>query len=235
MRKKQVAVPEHPVEQQLATADAQHPLRRLAIEILEALDEQMGHSRNFPKGEAWYAAEDRIVERLTKLNAASNMVTPEVLNRRFRRALEVITSTLDWLANGGLKQAGKQERIRDIKNTLHTMRDLGHHTLSLDQPQGTRRKVAVREGRDSTMPSFQITLVESQTVLSTYRVDAENMDEALATLAENGNREECVDGETLENTFMRFRCIWDPGTGEERPVTDEENKQLLKEGFIAGV
>lgn len=85
------------------------------------------------------------------------------------------------------------------------------------------------------MTRFQITLVETQTVLSTYRVEAENMDEALATLAEHGNCEDYVDGETLANTFLRFKQVWNPDTGERLDVTDNQNKQLLGESFIAGV
>ena len=217
----------------LSTADAQHPIRQLAIEILETLDAQMGHPKNFPKNEAWYAAEDRIVERLSRLNTVSEAVAPETLNKRHRRALDVISSTLHWLVNGGQKQAGRPERMRDIKDTLRTLRDLGNHTLSLDQRIRSKKR-RTRSGK-ATMPSFQITLVESQTVLSTYRVDAKNMDEALAILTENGNCEDCVDAETLENTFLRFRCIWSPDTGEERPVTDEQNKQLLGEVFVAEI
>lgn len=83
------------------------------------------------------------------------------------------------------------------------------------------------------MSKFHITLVERQTVLSTYAVRADDMDSALKRLAEDGRGEEYVDSETLESTFLRFKQICNPVTGERQDVTEDQNKHLLGEDYVA--
>jgi hypothetical protein len=85
------------------------------------------------------------------------------------------------------------------------------------------------------MPNHRVTLVEVETLLSTYDVDADSADDALKALALNGNMYARLDAETLEYRFVRFKQVWNPETGDQRDVTNEENKQLLGEGFDAGV
>ena len=83
------------------------------------------------------------------------------------------------------------------------------------------------------MPNYRVTLVEVETLLSTYDVEADNPDEALKALAENGNIYARLDAESLEYKFLRFKQVWNPDTGERKDVTDEQNKQLLGEDCIA--
>jgi hypothetical protein len=85
------------------------------------------------------------------------------------------------------------------------------------------------------MPNFRVTLVEIETLLSTYDVDAESADDALRELALKGNMYARLDAETLEYKFVRFKQVWNPETREQRDVMDKENKQLLGERFDAGV
>ena len=85
--------------------------------------------------------------------------------------------------------------------------------------------------KEAIMPNYRVTLVEVETLLATYDVDAESADEALKALALNGNSYARLDADTLEYTFVRFKQVWTPGAGVRRDVTDEENKQLLGENF----
>lgn len=89
-------------------------------------------------------AETKQLDTSAKITAAF-AAAPQDPGTRIRRALEVITDTLDWLVKGGQKQAGRPERMRDIKEALRTLRDLGQHTLSLDKPKLPRRKTAARQ------------------------------------------------------------------------------------------
>jgi hypothetical protein len=84
------------------------------------------------------------------------------------------------------------------------------------------------------MPNIRVTLVEVETLLSTYDVEAESADEALKELALNGNLCARLDAETLEYRFVRFKQAWNPSAGERHDVTEEENKQLLGDRFNAG-
>ncbi len=85
------------------------------------------------------------------------------------------------------------------------------------------------------MPNYRVTLVEVETLLSTYDVDAESPDDALKELALNGNSYARLDAETLDYRFIRFKQVRNSNGGEPHGVTDEENQQLLGERFNAGV
>ena len=81
------------------------------------------------------------------------------------------------------------------------------------------------------MKTFRVTLVEVETLLSAYDVEAESADDALKALAMFGNSYAWIDAESLEYKFIRFKQVWNPKTGEQHDVTDEENKQLLGEDY----
>jgi hypothetical protein len=83
------------------------------------------------------------------------------------------------------------------------------------------------------MKTFRVTLVEVETLYSTYVVETESPDDALIALAQNGNSYARIDAESLEYKFIRFKQVWNPKTGEQHVVTDEENKQLLGEDYHA--
>jgi hypothetical protein len=91
----------------------------------------------------------------------------------------------------------------------------------------------VENKEEALMPNFRVTLVEVETLLSTYDVDAESVDNALKALALNGNSYARLDAESLEYKFLRFKQVWNPDSGENHDLTDEENKQLLGENYRA--
>jgi hypothetical protein len=83
------------------------------------------------------------------------------------------------------------------------------------------------------MPIFRVTLVEVETLLSAYDVDADSPEDALKALVMNGNSYARLDAESLEYKFVRFKQVWNPESREHQDVTDEQNKQLLGEDFDA--
>ena len=83
------------------------------------------------------------------------------------------------------------------------------------------------------MSNFRATLVEVETLLSTYDVEAESADEALQALALNGNSYARLDAESLDDRFIRFKQVWNPDSGDRHDVTDEENKNLLGVNYQA--
>lgn len=83
------------------------------------------------------------------------------------------------------------------------------------------------------MPNYRVTLVEIETLLSTYDVEAESAEDALQALATNGNYYGRLDAESLEYKFVRFKQVWNLDTGERQEVSDEHNKRLLGENYVA--
>lgn len=83
------------------------------------------------------------------------------------------------------------------------------------------------------MPNFRVTLVEVETLLSTYDVDADSPEDALKALVMNGNSYARLDAKSLEYKFVRFKQVWNPESGEHQDVTAEKNKQMLGEDHVA--
>lgn len=82
----------------------------------------------------------------------ADAVTPQDTNTRIRRILEVTVDKLDWIVNGGLKQGGRPERMRDIKEALRILRDVGRHTLALDAPKKSKRNNSARRTTEEHTP-----------------------------------------------------------------------------------
>lgn len=70
-------------------------------------------------------------------------------NTSIRQVLEVMVGKLDWIVNGGLKRAGKSERMGEVKSALRILRDVGQDTLKLDAQ--SPKKKAIRPS-SSTSP-----------------------------------------------------------------------------------
>jgi hypothetical protein len=83
------------------------------------------------------------------------------------------------------------------------------------------------------MPTFRVTLVEVETLHSTYDVEADSVEGALQELVANGNSYARLDAECQDYKFVHFKQVWNPESGERHDVTGEENKSLLGEDYHA--
>jgi hypothetical protein len=57
------------------------------------------------------------------------------------------------------------------------------------------------------VPNFRVTLVEVETLLSTYDVDADSPEDALNALVMNGNSYARLDAESVDYKFVRFKQV----------------------------